>query len=79
MYLYLITRELDLTAIYRQPSQVVYRLETDSPADRRLFSVATRDGQAVLKLEGELDYERQPFYQLQVLAVDRAATNAHTG
>ena len=59
--------------------QVVYRLETDSAADGPLFSVSTREGRAVLSLVGELDYERQPFYQLKVLAVDRAATNAHTG
>ncbi|XP_064108915.1 cadherin-23-like isoform X3 [Macrobrachium nipponense] len=52
--------------------QVIYRLDADSPADTEKFTVSTVDGKGVLRLVGDLDYERKSLYQLKVLAVDRA-------
>ncbi|XP_069185641.1 cadherin-23 isoform X4 [Procambarus clarkii] len=52
--------------------QVIYRLEADSESDAEKFTVNTVDGKGVLRLVGDLDYERKSLYQLRVLAVDRA-------
>ncbi|XP_063590983.1 cadherin-23-like [Penaeus indicus] len=52
--------------------QVIYRLDADSESDAEKFTVNTVDGKGVLRLVGDLDYERKSLYQLRVLAVDRA-------
>lgn len=52
--------------------QVIYRLEADTESDLEKFTVNTVDGKGVLRLNGDLDYERKSLYQLRVLAVDRA-------
>ncbi|XP_075231619.1 cadherin 88C [Lycorma delicatula] len=51
--------------------QVVYHLqELDDEND--LFSVSTVNGKGVIRLVGQLDYERKFLYQLRILAVDRS-------
>ncbi|XP_042243245.1 cadherin-related family member 1-like [Homarus americanus] len=52
--------------------QVIYRLDADSESDAEKFTVNTLDGKGILRLVGDLDYERKSLYQLRVLAVDRA-------
>ncbi|XP_071547485.1 cadherin-23 isoform X3 [Panulirus ornatus] len=52
--------------------QVIYRLDADSENDVEKFTVNTVDGKGVLRLVGDLDFERKSLYQLRVLAVDRA-------
>ncbi|XP_050735758.1 cadherin-23-like isoform X6 [Eriocheir sinensis] len=52
--------------------QVIYRLEADTESDVEKFTISTVDGEGVLRLVGDLDYERKSLYQLRVLAVDRA-------
>ncbi|KAK4293966.1 hypothetical protein Pmani_033374 [Petrolisthes manimaculis] len=52
--------------------QVIYRLDGDLESDVEKFTVSTQDGKGVLRLVGDLDYERKSLYQLRVLAVDRA-------
>ncbi|XP_011305109.1 cadherin-23 [Fopius arisanus] len=51
--------------------QVVYQLQ-ELDGDNDLFSISTVNGKGVIRLVGELDYERKYLYQLRVLAVDRA-------
>lgn len=51
--------------------QVVYHLQ-ELDGDNDVFSVATVNGKAVVRLVGQLDYERKYLYQLRILAVDRA-------
>ncbi|KAF5272299.1 hypothetical protein FQR65_LT04956 [Abscondita terminalis] len=51
--------------------QVVYHLQ-DQQQLQSLFSISTISGNAVVRLIGELDYEKQTMHQLKVLAVDRA-------
>lgn len=46
--------------------QVIYRLEADSESDAEKFTVNTVDGKGVLRLVGDLDYERKSLYQLRV-------------
>lgn len=51
--------------------QVVYYLQ-ELDGDNELFSVSTVNGKGVIRLIGELDYERKYLYQLRILAIDRA-------
>ncbi|XP_058798620.1 cadherin-23 isoform X2 [Phymastichus coffea] len=51
--------------------QVVYHLQ-ESDGDNELFSVSTVNGKGVIRLIGQLDYERKYLYQLRILAIDRA-------
>lgn len=46
--------------------QVIYRLDADSENDAEKFTVNTVDGKGVLRLVGDLDYERKSLYQLRV-------------
>ncbi|XP_044743020.1 cadherin-23, partial [Chrysoperla carnea] len=51
--------------------QVLYHLqELDGEDD--IFAISTINGRGVVRLVGQLDYERKMLYQLRVLAVDRA-------
>ena len=52
--------------------QVIYDLESDDDNDLNLFDVNTVNGQAELKLIGDLDYEKQKLHQLRIVAKDRA-------
>ncbi|KPM07825.1 cadherin-23-like protein [Sarcoptes scabiei] len=57
--------------------QVFYQLEDDDHNDSNsirshLFSIQTIDGKGILRLSGQLDYERKTLYQLRILAIDRA-------
>nr|CAD7405632.1 unnamed protein product [Timema cristinae] len=54
--------------------QVLYFLQ-ELDGDDDLFSVSTVNGKGVIRLTGQLDYERKFIYQLRVLAVDRANNN----
>lgn len=49
-----------------------YLQELDGDDD--MFSITTTNGKGVIRLVGQLDYERKFLYQLRVLAVDRANT-----
>ncbi|XP_043267778.1 cadherin-23 [Venturia canescens] len=51
--------------------QVVYHLQ-ELDGDNGVFSISTTNGTGVIRLVGDLDYERKYLYQLRVLAVDRA-------
>lgn len=51
--------------------QVVYYLQ-ELDDDENLFSISTINGRGVIRLIGQLDYERSSLHQLRVLAVDRA-------
>lgn len=51
--------------------QVVYYLQ-ELDGDDDIFTISTVQGKGVIRLVGELDYERKSLYQLRVLAVDRA-------
>nr|CAD7442233.1 unnamed protein product [Timema bartmani] len=53
---------------------VLYFLQ-ELDGDDDLFSVSTVNGKGVIRLTGQLDYERKFIYQLRVLAVDRANNN----
>lgn len=46
--------------------QVIYRLEADTKSDVEKFTISTVDGEGVLRLVGDLDYERKSLYQLRV-------------
>jgi Cadherin domain. len=37
-----------------------------------MFSITTVNGKGIIRLTGQLDYERKFLYQLRVMAVDRA-------
>jgi hypothetical protein len=37
-----------------------------------MFSITTVNGKGIIRLIGQLDYERKFLYQLRVMAVDRA-------
>ncbi|XP_076057455.1 cadherin 88C isoform X2 [Oratosquilla oratoria] len=52
--------------------QVIYKLDPTSTTEADKFSVSTVEGKGVLRLVGDLDYERKSLYHLRVLAVDRA-------
>nr|CAD7259202.1 unnamed protein product [Timema shepardi] len=54
--------------------EVLYFLQ-ELDGDDDLFSVSTVNGKGVIRLTGQLDYERKFIYQLRVLAVDRANNN----
>lgn len=45
---------------------MIYRLDADSESDAEKFTVNTVDGKGVLRLVGDLDYERKSLYQLRV-------------
>ncbi|RZF38140.1 hypothetical protein LSTR_LSTR005501 [Laodelphax striatellus] len=51
--------------------QVVYHLQ-ELDGENELFSVSTVNGKGVVRLVGQLDYERKFLYQLRILAVDRS-------
>nr|XP_027198229.1 cadherin-23-like [Dermatophagoides pteronyssinus] len=56
--------------------QVFYQLgdeihDTNSLGSN-MFSIQTVDGKGILRLSGQLDYERKSIYQLRILAIDRA-------
>ncbi|KAH7637786.1 cadherin-23-like protein [Dermatophagoides farinae] len=56
--------------------QVFYQLgdeihDTNSLGSN-MFSIQTVDGKGILRLSGQLDYERKSLYQIRVLAIDRA-------
>lgn len=51
--------------------QVVYHLQ-DFENEEYLFSIATVNGKGVIRLTGQLDYEKSSLHQLRVLAIDRA-------
>ncbi|XP_055377759.1 cadherin-23 isoform X2 [Condylostylus longicornis] len=51
--------------------QVVYYLQ-ELDGDNEIFSIATYQGKGILRLVGNLDYERKSLYQLRILAIDRA-------
>lgn len=53
-------------SLYLLLSQVIYRLEADTESDVEKFTISTIDGEGVLRLVGELDYERKSLYQLRV-------------
>jgi hypothetical protein len=50
---------------------VVYYLQ-ELDGDDDMFSITTVNGKGVIRLAGQLDYERKFLYQLRVMAVDRA-------
>ncbi|XP_059472366.1 cadherin-23 [Neocloeon triangulifer] len=64
--------ELEATDLDEGPyGQVVYSLgELDG--EEGMFSVSTINGRGVVKLVGQLDYERKFLYQIKVLATDRS-------
>jgi len=49
----------------------VYSLQ-ELDGDDDMFSITTVNGKGIIRLIGELDYERKFLYQLRVMAVDRA-------
>ena len=51
---------------------MVYYLQ-DLEDEGNLFSISTVNGKGVIRLIGQLDYERSSLHQLRVLAVDRAS------
>uniref|UniRef100_A0A182PGR0 Cadherin domain-containing protein n=1 Tax=Anopheles epiroticus TaxID=199890 RepID=A0A182PGR0_9DIPT len=51
--------------------QVVYYIQGLSE-ENNVFSISTSNGKGVVRLTRALDYERQHFYHINVLAVDRA-------
>jgi len=51
--------------------QVVYSLQ-ELDGDDDLFSITTVNGKGIIRLIGQLDYERKFLYQLRVMAIDRA-------
>ena len=51
--------------------QVVYYLQ-ELDGDNDVFSIATFNGKGIIRLVGQLDYEKKYLYQLRILAVDRA-------
>lgn len=51
--------------------QVVYHIQ-ELDGDNDVFSITTVNGKGVIRLVGDLDYERKYLYQLRILAVDRA-------
>ncbi|OXU32081.1 hypothetical protein TSAR_007838 [Trichomalopsis sarcophagae] len=51
--------------------QVVYYLQ-ETEGENDVFSITTVNGKGVIRLAGQLDYERKYLYQLRILAVDRA-------
>lgn len=51
--------------------QVVYYLQ-DADGDDGIFTITTVNGRGVIRLVGQLDYEKKYLYQLRILAVDRA-------
>jgi hypothetical protein len=50
---------------------VVYSLQ-ELDGDDNLFSITTVNGKGIIRLVGQLDYERKFLYQLRVMAVDRS-------
>lgn len=53
-----------------RPQVVYYLQELDGEGD--IFSVSTVNGRGVIRLIGQLDYERSALHQLRILAIDRA-------
>ncbi|KAJ4438181.1 hypothetical protein ANN_14120, partial [Periplaneta americana] len=51
--------------------QVLYSLQ-ELDGDDDMFSITTLNGKGIIRLVGQLDYERKFLYQLRVMAVDRA-------
>lgn len=51
--------------------QIVYYLQ-ELDEDNSVFSITTSQGKGLIKLVGDLDYEKKTLYHLRVLAVDRA-------
>lgn len=51
--------------------QVVYSLQ-ELDGDDDMFSITTVNGKGIIRLIGQLDYERKFLYQLRIMAVDRA-------
>lgn len=51
--------------------QVLYHLQ-ELDGDDDVFSISTVNGKGVVRLVGELDYEKKFLYQLRILAVDRS-------
>lgn len=51
--------------------QVVYQLQ-ELDGDDDVFSISTVNGKGVIRLVGELDYEKKFLYQLRILATDRS-------
>lgn len=51
--------------------QVVYYLQ-ELDGDNDIFGISTVNGKGIVRLIGQLDYERKYLYQLRILAVDRA-------
>ena len=62
---------LKLNGILYHSLQVVYSLQ-ELDGDDDMFSITTVNGKGIIRLIGELDYERKFLYQLRVMAVDRA-------
>lgn len=52
--------------------KVVYHLQDTESVESGLFSISTVNGQGVIRLVGNLDYEKTALHQLKILAVDRA-------
>lgn len=51
---------------------MVYYLQ-ELEDEENLFSISTINGKGVIRLVGQLDYERSSLHQLRVLAIDRAS------
>lgn len=51
---------------------MVYHLQDPDAIESGLFSISTVNGQGVIRLVGNLDYEKTSLHQLKILAVDRA-------
>jgi hypothetical protein len=49
----------------------VYSLQ-ELDGDDDIFSITTVNGKGIIRLIGQLDYERKFLYQLRVMAIDRA-------
>jgi hypothetical protein len=47
-------------------------LQDTDAIENGLFSISTINGQGVIRLVGNLDYEKSSLHQLKILAVDRA-------
>ena len=62
---------LKLKGILDHSLQVVYSLQ-ELDGDDDMFSITTVNGKGIIRLIGQLDYERKFLYQLRVMAVDRA-------
>nr|CAD7572448.1 unnamed protein product [Timema californicum] len=66
--------QCETIALDNYATKVLYFLQ-ELDGDDDLFSVSTVNGKGVIRLTGQLDYERKFIYQLRVLAVDRANNN----